>query len=394
MSALAPRLEAFFTERLGRQLQASPHTVAAYRDTFRLLLRFASSRSGKEPCQLDFVDIDGEVVGAFLEHLEHERHNGVVHPQRPAGRDSLLLPLRRLLRAPSRRPDRPGARHPRETDPTDGRVVPHTGRGRSTRCTVRTGAPGTGVVTMRYWSRPVRRGLRVGELRGLQNRAVELGTGAHVRVHGKGRKDRCTPLTAHTVAVLGVWMRERQENPTTRCSRRSPVAPSATTLSRTSWPGTPPRPASCPTMSAKRVTPHVLRHRAPWRCWPPGSDTSVIAAAGSDTSTSRPPRSTSTAICRSRSGRWPGPRRQEPRPVATAPRTSCWPSSEACRLCRVARLGHLRRSGRTKAPLLSSRHNRRVQIMCITPSGPPCWPDRGRGEGPCVDRRASPDTDL
>jgi integrase/recombinase XerD len=77
VSALAPVLEAFFTERLIRQRRASAHTVASYRDAFRLLLGFARIRTGKEPCQLDFADLDARVIAAFLEHLEHERHNSV-----------------------------------------------------------------------------------------------------------------------------------------------------------------------------------------------------------------------------------------------------------------------------------------------------------------------------
>jgi integrase/recombinase XerD len=77
MSALAPTLEAFFTDRLMNQRQASMHTVAAYRDTFRLLLRFAQQRTGKTPSRLDFQDVDAALVGAFLDHLEHERGNSV-----------------------------------------------------------------------------------------------------------------------------------------------------------------------------------------------------------------------------------------------------------------------------------------------------------------------------
>jgi integrase/recombinase XerD len=75
MSALAPTLEAFFTERLVGQRHASPHTVAAYRDSWRLVLRFVRDRTGKEPCQLDLADLDVTVIGAFLDHLEQERHN-------------------------------------------------------------------------------------------------------------------------------------------------------------------------------------------------------------------------------------------------------------------------------------------------------------------------------
>lgn len=77
MSALAPVMEGFFTERLLAQRRASPHTVASYRDTFRLLLAFVQRRTGKAPSKLAIEDLDAVVIGAFLDHLEHERHNSV-----------------------------------------------------------------------------------------------------------------------------------------------------------------------------------------------------------------------------------------------------------------------------------------------------------------------------
>ena len=95
MTALAPTVEAFFTQRLAVQRDASPHTVAAYRDTLRLLLVFAHKRTGTLPSRLDVGDIDAPLVAAFLTHLETERGQQRVHPQRPAHRDPLALPLRR-----------------------------------------------------------------------------------------------------------------------------------------------------------------------------------------------------------------------------------------------------------------------------------------------------------
>jgi integrase/recombinase XerD len=75
MSLLAPTLEAFFTDRLITQKNASPRTIAAYRDTFRLLLRFAQKQTGKQPRELDFADLDAPLIGAFLTHLEENRGN-------------------------------------------------------------------------------------------------------------------------------------------------------------------------------------------------------------------------------------------------------------------------------------------------------------------------------
>ena len=77
MTALAPTVEAFFTPRLAVQRDASPHTVAAFRDTLRLLLVLAHNRTGKPPSRLDVGDIDATLVAAFLTHLETERANSV-----------------------------------------------------------------------------------------------------------------------------------------------------------------------------------------------------------------------------------------------------------------------------------------------------------------------------
>ena len=92
MSALAPTLQLFFTERLARQRQASPRTVASYRNTFRLLLRFVQDRTGKAPSTLDWEDLSAEVISAFLDHLESSRHNSA------RSRNARLAALRSLFR--------------------------------------------------------------------------------------------------------------------------------------------------------------------------------------------------------------------------------------------------------------------------------------------------------
>ena len=73
MTALAPTLEAFFVERLINQKDASPRTIAAYRDTLKLLLRYASECTGKQPSMLDFADLDAPLISGFLDHLQRER---------------------------------------------------------------------------------------------------------------------------------------------------------------------------------------------------------------------------------------------------------------------------------------------------------------------------------
>ncbi len=77
MSLLAPVLQAFFTERLIAQRQASPETIKSYRDGLRLLLGFAQARTGAAPSRLEIEDLDAPLIAAFLEHLERDRHNSV-----------------------------------------------------------------------------------------------------------------------------------------------------------------------------------------------------------------------------------------------------------------------------------------------------------------------------
>ena len=130
MSALAPTLQAFFTDRLIGQRAASPNTIAAYRDTFRLLLGFASDRTGKTPSALDIADLDAPLIAAFLDHLEHDRHNSVRDPQRPPRRDPLAVRLRRPAPPRARRHHPAGAGHPAQTLRAQPAHLPHRAGGR------------------------------------------------------------------------------------------------------------------------------------------------------------------------------------------------------------------------------------------------------------------------
>jgi site-specific recombinase XerD len=277
MSALAPRLEAFFTERLVRQLHASPHTVAAYRDTFRLLLGFASRRAGKAPSALDFADLDAEVIAAFLEHLEHDRANcvGTRNARLAAVRSFFRFAafcepehaelIARVLAIPEKRTSRTVVTYLDQAEIAALVAAPdrRTWHGRRDHALL--------VLTCQS-------GLRVAELRSLRVGDVELGSGAHVRVHGKGRKERCTPLTRHTVLVLRVWLQERQGEPadalfpTVRGGQLSHDAVSDLVAKHATAAA-----GSCPTLSSKRVTPHVLRHSSAMALLAAGVDTSVIA---------------------------------------------------------------------------------------------------------------------
>ena len=125
MSLLAPTLQAFFTDRLIGQKRASAHTIAAYRDTIRLLLAFAAQHTGKAPSDLDVDDLQAPLVGAFLDHLEHERGNTIRTRNARLAAIRSLFPLRRPAPPRARRhdPTRPG--HPIQAPRSGARHVPH-----------------------------------------------------------------------------------------------------------------------------------------------------------------------------------------------------------------------------------------------------------------------------
>lgn len=277
MSTLAPTLEAFFTQRLATERDASPHTVAAYRDTWRLLLLFAQNRTGKRPSQLDFADLDAGLVTAFLTYLETERDNSVTT------RNARLTAIHSVFRYAA-------LRHPEHAGLIQ-RVlaIPSKRHEQTMVCFLTPGevdallaAPDR---TSWYGRRDhailaltVQTGLRVSELTNLTISDLHLGTGTWVHCLGKGRKQRVTPLTSQTVAVLKVWLRERAGNPTDPLfpSRRGrPLSTDALACLLTKHVVTATR--SCPTLASKNVTPHVLRHTAAMRLLQAGVDTSVIA---------------------------------------------------------------------------------------------------------------------
>ena len=124
MSLLAPTLEAFFTERLLTQRQASAHTVSAYRDSLRLLLAFTARQAGRQPSALEITDLDAPLVGAFLDHLEHDRGNSA------RSRNTRLAAIHSLFRFAALRHsehaalDRPSASPPTQALRSCCRVLP------------------------------------------------------------------------------------------------------------------------------------------------------------------------------------------------------------------------------------------------------------------------------
>jgi len=277
MSALAPTLQAFFTDRLLRERNASPLTVAAYRDTWRLLLGFASKRTSKPPCALDFDDIDVPLIGAFLDHLEHDRGNTV------RTRNARLAAIRSLFRYAA-------LRHP-EHAASIGRVLAiKAKRYERTLVNFLTEAEVEALLLApdrRTWTGrrdrtmllvAVQTGLRISELIGLCVDDVHLGPGAHVVCHGKGRKERITPLTAATVKVLRAWLTEQQATPTSRLfPTRTGTPLSRDAIERRIALYKATTATACPTLTKKNVTAHTLRHTAAMRLLEAGVDTTVIA---------------------------------------------------------------------------------------------------------------------
>ena len=277
MTALAPTLQAFFTDRLARQRQASPHTIGAYRDTWRLLLAHAARHTGRQPSHLEVSDLDAPLIGKFLDHLEADRGNSArTRNARLAAIHSLFRyaalrhpehaeVIARVLAIPPKRYDKALVTYLTEPETTALLAAPDrsTWAGRRDHALLLLAA---------------QTGLRVSELTGLACGDVHLGAGAHVSCTGKGRKQRITPLTSGTVAVLRTWLTERGSQPS------QPLFParaggrlSRDAVERRLAKHTATAAARCPSLNAKTVTAHTLRHTAAMRLLHAGTDTSVIA---------------------------------------------------------------------------------------------------------------------
>jgi integrase/recombinase XerD len=270
-------LESFFTKRLIAQRRASPHTIGSYRDTFRLLLQFAVKRLGKAPSALALEDLNAPFLGTFLDELESTRANGA------RSRNLRLTAIRsffryaalespqhsgliqRVLVIPNKRQPRPlvGFLTRSEIDALLLAPDRDTWLGRRDHALLLTA---------------VQTGLRLAEITSIRQQDLCLGTGAHVRCEGKGRKERCTPLAKSTVAVLTAWIRDQGEDgarilfPSARGGRLSAdavqhlVAKYAAVAQKT-----------CPSLTDKRLSPHVLRHTTAMELLQAGVDRTLIA---------------------------------------------------------------------------------------------------------------------
>ena len=196
MTAATATVQAFFTERLARQRRASAHTISAYRDTLRLLLNFVAGRTGTSPCRLDIADLNAPVIAAFLDHLEHDRGNSV------RTRNARLAAIHSLFTFAA-------LRHPEHAADIDRVLAIPPKRADQTIVTFLTDPEAQALLAARTGRRDhawillaIQTGLRASELTGLTCGDVHLGTGAYVACHGKGRKDRITPLAPETVTTL------------------------------------------------------------------------------------------------------------------------------------------------------------------------------------------------
>jgi integrase/recombinase XerD len=274
---LASLLEAYFTDRLMRQRRVSPHTIASYRDTFRLLLGFAHRKLNKTPSTLSLEDLDAPFVGSFLDYLEKERGNSArsrnvrlaaIHSffrYAALNEPSRSALIQRVLAMPAKRYDRRPIEFLTRAEIDALLAGPDAGTwaGRRDRTLLLVA---------------VQTGLRVSELTALRCQDVVLGSGAHVRCQGKGRKERCTPLRKEASAALSHWLRERNGQPS------EPLFPSARggslstdgvayLLSRYLIAAR----QRCSSLVRKRVTPHVLRHTAAMELLQHGVDRAVIS---------------------------------------------------------------------------------------------------------------------
>jgi site-specific recombinase XerD len=275
--SLAPLLERFFTQRLMQERRVSPHTISSYRDTFRLFLKFTQQRLNKAPSALVLQDIDAPLIVAFLDHLERQRGLSVrsrnlrltaIHsffryiafelPTHSAQIQRVLaIPSKRFTRTLVRFLTRP------EVDALLAAPDPRTWFGRRDHA---------------FILMAVQTGLRLSEITGVTRENLVLGTGAHVRVIGKGRKERCTPLAKSTAAVLTTWLREPTRG------TRSLLFPSAKgdrlTVHGVKYMLNKHAASAarvCPSLKRKRVTVHLLRHTMALEMLQAGVDRAVIA---------------------------------------------------------------------------------------------------------------------
>ncbi|MHB1309726.1 MAG: tyrosine-type recombinase/integrase [Limisphaerales bacterium] len=273
----SPLCQSFFSKRLILQRKASPHTISAYAQTFRLLTAYAQKRLGTPPSQLSMAQLDAPFLAAFLDDLESTRSNSA------RSRNARLASLRafyhyaafeapqhagliqRVLAIPYKRLTRRLVSYltRTEVEAVLGSIDKSSWVGRRNYAMLLLA---------------VQTGLRLSEITGLRQKDVALGHGAHVRCEGKGRKERCTPLAKPTVGILKAWVKQQggEESsflfPSSNGGRLSADAVQHALATHVTA-----AQCKCPSLAKKRVTPHVLRHTAAMELLQAGVDRALIA---------------------------------------------------------------------------------------------------------------------
>ena len=324
VSALAPTLEAFFTDRLLTQRQVSPRTVAAYRDTLRLLLGFAQQRTGTPPCRLDLADLDADLIAAFLTHLERDRRNGVrTRNARLAGIHSLSATRR--CATPSTPTRSPGCWPSRPTLQPHAGLLPQPGRGgRAARRARPVDLARTPRSRLAGPGRPDRAASQ--RTHRAHHRGLTSATPQHQvpREGPQGTRHPADPADRRGAARLDAGAHRHRHRPgvpyqarPSAQRRRDPVAPRQTRNTATD---------PCPSLRQDRVAAR-LRHTCAVNLLRAGVDIATIALWLGH-SAFKPPRSTSMPTSRSRNARYSAPRLPTSHRVATGRPTRCWPSSK------------------------------------------------------------------
>ena len=277
MTTLAPTLEAFFTKRLAAQRNASPNTVAAYRDTFRQLLSFMQQTTGIAPEKLLIENLDAPIISDFLDYIETRRGVTVkTRNNRLAAVHSLFrfaalchpehaALIQRVLAIPAKRAPKALISHLTKQEIEALLRAPNLSS--------RTGRRDRALLLV-----AIQTGLRVSEITGLKRQDIVFGTGAHLNCTGKGRKLRSTPITQGTIKILGAWMEESggdQENPLFPGPGGKPLSRDA--VSRIVARHAVIAAKQCPSIANKKVTPHILRHSCAMQLLEAGVDVAVIA---------------------------------------------------------------------------------------------------------------------
>jgi len=276
-TSLPALVQQFFTDRLCTQMQASPNTVAAYRDTFRLLFRYASEQIGKPPTKLALEQLDVTFVGDFLIHVEDQRGNSA------RSRNARLAAIRSFFRFVAMKEPAyllhcqkilamPAKRYVRRTVEFLDRLEINALLAAPDRSTW------VGRRDHAMLSLALQTGLRASEIINLRRRDIVTGPGAHIRCEGKGRKQRSTPLRQEITKLLEVWLKERGgggDDPLFTTMRGTKLSRDA--LERLVRRHTMTALKSCPSLTGKRVSPHVLRHSTAMELLHHGVDQSVIA---------------------------------------------------------------------------------------------------------------------